>query len=117
MPSYQLQLRGIRLGMDGTDDVALFDVAHEGSGRTQTVPAILSPLFRLLWVEPHASAERRREVVTRLGAWMIAKRLRQGAELPLEGLLVFTTDDPRVSHDLDRFVFSKEMTIEVDDKE
>ena len=48
MRSYQVQLRETRMATDGTDDVALFDVAREEDGQTWRVAVFLSPLFR--WV-------------------------------------------------------------------
>jgi hypothetical protein len=94
MRSYQVQLRETRMAMDGTDDVALFDVTREEDGRTWRVPVFLSPLFRVLHMRPQASVENRREMVAGLGARAISERLKQGQELPFEEFLVFAADYP-----------------------
>ena len=93
MSSYQIRLREVRLATDGTDDVALFDVTREEDDQTWIVPALLSPLFRLVNMRATVSADSRREMVAGLGARSILEQLNQGMEPPSEPLL-FSLDYP-----------------------
>jgi len=93
MSAYQIKLREIRLATDGTDDVALFDVTREEDGETWLVPALLSPLFRLVNMRSTASADGRRDMVAGLGARALVERLNRGMAPPDEPL-VFSLDYP-----------------------
>jgi hypothetical protein len=93
MSSYRIQLREVRLATDGTDDVALFDVTREEDGQAWIVPALLSPLFRLINMQATVSPDSRREMVAGLGARSIVEHLRAGMEPPDEPFL-FSLDYP-----------------------
>ncbi|MGD2104361.1 MAG: hypothetical protein PVJ55_04510 [Anaerolineae bacterium] len=113
MTYYQIQLREIRLATDGTDDVALFDVKREEDGETWIVPALLSPLFRLVNMQATASEDSRREMVAGLGARAIVERLNQGAEPPLDDPPLLSLSYPGAPDDPEPFPSYDHLTIEV----
>lgn len=115
MRSYQIQLRETRLAVDGTDDVALFDVMEE-DGETWLVPVFLTPLFRLVHMEAGASPETRQNLVTGLGARAIAERLKGGVE-PSEEPLVFTLDYPGAPEEPDPLLPYEDVTVYVKEEE
>jgi hypothetical protein len=94
MQSYKIQLLETRLGEEGTDDVALFDVSLGGNGHTERVPVFMSPLFRWLQMDLTASEKRRHEMVASLGARAIVERLRQGQKPPFEEQVVLASIYP-----------------------
>jgi hypothetical protein len=94
MRSYQVRLRETRMATDGTDDVALFDVAHEEDGQTWRVAVFLSPLFRWVRMGPGASVESRREMVAGMGARVITERLKRGLEPAEQEFVILATDYP-----------------------
>ena len=114
MSSYRIQLREIRLAMDGTDDVALFDVTREEDGETWIVPALLSPLFRLVNMRATVSADSRREMVAGLGARSIVEQLTQGMEPPEEPLL-FSLDYPGAPGDPEPLASYEYAVVEVEE--
>ena len=93
MSAYQIRLRETRLATDGTDDVALFDVTREEDGETWIVPALLSPLFRVVNMRSTASPSGRREMVAGLGARAIVEQLQRG-DLCSDEPLLFSLDYP-----------------------
>jgi len=115
MRSYQIRLLETRMSEDGTDDVALFDVACEEDGKNWRVPVFLSPLFRVLQMGSQASAEIRREMVAGLGARAIVERLKRGQELPFDEFLVLATDYPGAPGDPDPLVPYEHVTVHVDE--
>ena len=115
MVSYRVQLREIRLATDGTDDVALFDVMREEDGETWTVPALLSPLFRLVRMSASVSADSRQDMVAGLGARAIVERLSHGAEPSEVESLLFTLDYPGAPGDPEPLPSYEEATIEVEE--
>ncbi len=104
MGSYRIRLRETRIAEDGTDDVAVFDVVREEDGQTWQVPAFLSPLFRVLYMEPDPPLERRRDMVAGLGARAIVERLERGREPADLGSLVFAIDYPGVPGEPDLLI-------------
>lgn len=117
MSSYRVQLREIRLATDGTDDVAVFDVTREEDGETWVVPALLSPLFRLMRMSASASADSRRDMVAGLGARAITEHLSHGVEPPEVGSLLFTLDYPGAPGDPEPLSFDEQATIEVEENQ
>ncbi len=113
MSSYKINLRETRLATDGTDDVALFDVERERDGETWIVPALMSPLFRLVHMRATASEDRRREMVVGLGARAIVEHLKQGAELPLDEPLVLGLHYPGAPGEPDPLSWSEQVTVEL----
>jgi hypothetical protein len=113
MSSYRIQLREVRLATDGTDDVALFDVTREEDGETWIVPALLSPLFRLINMRATASADSRREMVAGLGARSIMEHLSRGMEPP-NGPLLFSLDYPGAPGDPDPLPSYEHAIVEVE---
>ena len=93
MASYRIELRETRLSENGTDDVALFDVTREEDGETWTVPAYVSPLFRVMRMHAGAPPEQRRDMVAGMGARAIVEHLKKGAGPPLAPQL-FAVDYP-----------------------
>jgi hypothetical protein len=120
MSSYQIELREVRLATDGTDDVALFDVRRNEDGETWIVPAMVSPLFRLINMRATVSDEGRRAMVGGLGARAIVERLNRGAEgesltESLEEPLLFSLDYPGAPDEPKPLPEFETVTIEVDD--
>ncbi len=114
MSSYQIELRETRLATDGTDDVALFDVEREDDGETWIVPALVSPLFRVINMRATASADDRREMVAGLGARAIVDRLKGDAGLPLDEILVFGLDFPGAPGDPNPLLSFERVSIELE---
>ena len=114
MSSYHISLREVRLATDGTDDVALFDVQRKEDGETWIVPALISPLFRLMNLQATVSDENRRAMVGGLGARAIVERLNQGVDPDgLEEPFLFSLDYPGAPDEpkpLDEF---EDLTVEV----
>lgn len=94
MACYRISLRETRLATDGTDDVALFDVEREEDGQAWIVPALVTPLFRLISMRATPSKDHRLEMVAGLGARAIVERLKQSTDLPLDEPLIFGLDYP-----------------------
>lgn len=115
MTSYHIQLREIRLATDGTDDVALFDVKREEDGETWVVPALLSPLFRLVNMQATASADSRRDMVAGLGVRAIVERLNQGAEPPLPDPPLLSLSYPGAPDEPEPFSSYEYVTIKVEE--
>jgi len=115
MTSYQIQLRETRLATDGTDDVALFDVTRMEDGETWLVPALLSPLFRLISMRASVSADSRREMVAGLGARAIAEYLNKGGQLPLDEPLLLGLDYPGAPGDPEPLSSYEQVAVEVED--
>jgi len=115
MSSYEIALREVRLATDGTDDVALFDVRREEDGESWIVPALISPLFRLMNMQATVSDESRRAMVGGLGARAIVERLNQGVDPEdVEEPFLFSLDYPGAPDEpkpLDPF---EALTVEVD---
>ncbi len=115
MLSYHIALREVRLATDGTDDVALFDVQRKEDGETWMVPALMSPLFRLINMQASASDESRRAMVGGLGARAIAERLNQGvAPEKMEEPFLFSLDYPGAPDDPKPLGEYEDLTVEVD---
>lgn len=114
MSSYRIQLREIRVATDGTDDVALFDVTREEDDETWIVPALMSPLFRLVNLRSTVSPERRREMVAGLGARAIVEQLNRGEEPPSEPLL-FSLSYPGAPGDPEPLPSYEHVTVEVEE--
>ncbi len=115
MSSYRIRLREIRLATDGTDDVALFDVTREEDGETWVLPALLSPLFRLVRMSASASSDRRRDMVAGLGARAIAERLGHGVDPSEVEALLFALDYPGAPGDPEPLSSYEQATIEVEE--
>ena len=115
MSSYRIELREIRLATDGTDDVALFDVKREDDEETWIVPALMSPLFRLLALRTTVSEEGRRRMVGGLGARAIVDKLKEGGGPALEHPILFSTDYPGAPGDPSPFSSYEELTVEVEE--
>ncbi len=115
MVSYRVQLREVRLATDGTDDVALFDVAREEDGATWIIPAYLSPLFRLVHMSAPISADERREMVAGLGARALVGQLREGVDPGLVDGLLFAVDYPGAPDDPDPLASYDRLTVEVEE--
>jgi len=111
MRSYQIQLRETRMATDGTDDVALFDIACEEDGQTWRVAVFLSPLFRWVRMGPGASVESRRETVAGMGARAITERLKMGLEPSEQEFLVLATDYPGAPGDPDLLLPYEQVTV------
>jgi|GEM_PF-1917470 len=116
MSSYWIQLREVRLATDGTDDVALFDVERKEDGETWIVPALLSPLFRLVNMRATASADSRREMVAGLGARAIVEQLNRGLEPPLDGAFLFSLDYPGAPGDPKPLSSYEQVVVEVEEQ-
>ena len=115
MSSYQILLREVRLATDGTDDVALFDVRRREDGETWTVPAMVSPLFRLVNMQATVSDERRRAMVGGLGARAIVERLNQGTEPEhMEDPFLFSLDYPGAPDEPKPLAEFEDLTVEVE---
>ena len=114
MSFYRIELRETRLATDGTDDVALFDVTREEDGETWTVPALVSPLFRLINMRSTVSADGRREMVARLGARAIKEQLNRGKEPSSEPLL-FSLKYPGAPGDPEPLPSYEHVTVEVEE--
>jgi len=116
MPSYRIHLREVRLATDGTDDVALFDVEREEDGQTWIVPALLSPLFRLMNMQATASADKRREMVAGLGAQAIVEQLERNAEPCLDGAFLFSLKYPGAPGDPEPLSSYEQVVVEVEEQ-
>lgn len=114
MSSYRIELREIRLATDGTDDVALFDVRREDDGANWIVPALMSPLFRLVNMRATVSDEGRKAMVGGLAARAIIDRLNNGEEASMEEPLLFSTDYPGAPGDPSPLAAYDDVTVEVD---
>jgi hypothetical protein len=94
MSTFRVRLHETRITDDDKDDVAIFEIFCEEDGRRWQVPVFLSPLFRVLRMEPVPQADSRRDMVAGLGAREITERLKLGLEPPFAGSVVFAADYP-----------------------
>jgi len=115
MSSYRIELREIRLATDGTDDVALFDVRREDNGEIWIVPALMSPLFRLVNMRATVSEEGRKAMVGGLGARAIVDKLKDEGEPSMEEPLLFSTDYPGAPGDPSPLAAYEDVTVEVEE--
>ena len=115
MVSYCIQLREVRLASDGTDDVALFAVDRETDGKTWTVPALLSPLFRLVHMRAVPSQDRRREMAARSGARAIVEWMNQGGETRSGEAFLFSVDYPGAPGDPEPLLPYEQIAVQVEE--